>query len=62
MKKIVKKFENFVCDTGLEPFDFVSQRGHWKQLTVRTTQDGEMLVISPLIFAYADTFLKDSKS
>lgn len=44
MKKIAKKFENFAKETGYEPFDFVSHTGHWKQLTVRTSSTGEVLV------------------
>jgi tRNA (uracil-5-)-methyltransferase len=44
MKKIVKKFEKFVRECGLGPFNHVSHQGHWKQLTVRTSRTGEILL------------------
>ncbi len=44
MKKIVKKFETFARASGYEPFDHVNHRGYWKQLTVRTSRTGEILV------------------
>ncbi len=44
MKKIVKKFEMFARASGYEPFDHVNHRGYWKQLTVRTSRTGEILV------------------
>ena len=44
MKKIVKKFEAFVRESGLGPFNHVNHLGYWKQLTVRTSRTGEILV------------------
>ena len=44
MKRIVSHFESFVRSSGLEPFNNISQRGHWKQLTVRTARTGDALV------------------
>ena len=35
MKSVVKHFEQFVRTSKFEPFDNVSQKGNWKQLTVR---------------------------
>ena len=35
MKSIVKHFEDFVKNSQYEPFDNISQKGYWKQLTVR---------------------------
>ena len=44
MKKIVKKFETFAKGTGYEPFNHVNHSGYWKQLTVRTSRTGEILL------------------
>ncbi len=43
MKATVSKFQEFVRASGLKPFDSISQTGHWKQLTVRTSRNGDVL-------------------
>ena len=45
MKKVVKHLEIFVIDSKYEPYDNVSQKGYWKQLTVRQgDRTGDLLV------------------
>ena len=44
MKKIVKKFETFAREIGYAPFSHTSHQGYWKQLTVRTSRTGEILL------------------
>ncbi len=44
MKKIVKKFETFAKETGYAPFNHMHHDGYWKQLTVRTSRTGEILL------------------
>ena len=44
MKTVAKHFEVFVRKSGLEAYDNVSQKGVWKQLTVRTSTLGDLLV------------------
>ena len=45
MKKVVKHFEAFVVASKYEPYDTVSQKGYWKQLTVRQGyRTGDLLI------------------
>ena len=44
MRKVAKRFEEFLRQSDLAPFDFVEHKGHWKTLTVRTTRKGDLLV------------------
>jgi len=44
MKAVVKSFESFVRTSGLKPLNNISQTGHWKQLTVRTSRNGDVMV------------------
>jgi hypothetical protein len=44
MKRVVKHFQDYVRASGYLPFDNVSQKGHWKQLTVRTSLKGDLMV------------------
>ncbi|XP_076647500.1 tRNA (uracil-5-)-methyltransferase homolog A [Halictus rubicundus] len=45
MKTVIKILEEFVRNSGLEPFQPVDHSGHWRQVTVRTTQSGHLMVI-----------------
>ncbi|XP_076290388.1 tRNA (uracil-5-)-methyltransferase homolog A [Lasioglossum baleicum] len=45
MKTVIKILEEFVRNSGLKPFQPVDHSGHWRQVTVRTTQSGDMMVI-----------------
>ena len=40
MRAVATHFESFVRSSGYEPFNNISQKGHWKQLTVRTSNNG----------------------
>jgi tRNA (uracil-5-)-methyltransferase len=45
MKKVVNLFQTFVRASKYEPFDNVTQKGFWKQLTVRhSSRTGDLLV------------------
>ena len=44
MVQVTKHFEAFVRSSGLEPLNNISQKGYWKQLTVRTSNSGDCLV------------------
>ena len=37
-------FQPFQLIKGLKPFNNISQTGHWKQLTVRTSRNGDVMV------------------
>ena len=43
MLAVTKHFESFARSSGLQPFNNISQLGHWKQLTVRTSRSGDCL-------------------
>lgn len=45
MKSIVLHFQDFVRKSGYEPYDNVSQIGHWKQLTVRQSFRYDKLLV-----------------
>ena len=44
MKAVAKHFETYVRSSGLAPFNNVSQTGNWKQLTVRSSAGGDLMV------------------
>ncbi|KAJ8676069.1 hypothetical protein QAD02_011855 [Eretmocerus hayati] len=47
MKTAIRIFEKFVCDSELDVFDPITNKGNWKQVTVRTTQlDHLMLIVA----------------
>lgn len=45
MKKAAKHFEGFVKSSKFEPFDPVTNKGYWKQLTARLNNDELMLMV-----------------
>ena len=40
--RIIRIYSAFL--SGLKPFNSISQTGHWKQLTVRTSRGGDVMV------------------
>ena len=44
MKKLVSYVQNFVRNSDYPPLNNISQKGNWKQLTVRTTLKGDLMV------------------
>ncbi|XP_017879985.1 tRNA (uracil-5-)-methyltransferase homolog A [Ceratina calcarata] len=45
MKVVVKVLEEFMNNSELKPFDPVDHSGHWRQVTVRVTLRGDLMVI-----------------
>ncbi|XP_033342827.2 tRNA (uracil-5-)-methyltransferase homolog A [Megalopta genalis] len=45
MKVVIKVLEEFMRNSDLKPFQPVDHSGHWRQVTVRTTQCGHLMVI-----------------
>ena len=49
MKGVAKHFQNFVQngENGwkLEPYEHISQQGYWRQLTVRSSRNGNLMVL-----------------
>ncbi|XP_078046493.1 tRNA (uracil-5-)-methyltransferase homolog A [Augochlora pura] len=45
MKAVIKVLEEFMRKSDLKPFQPVDHSGHWRQVTVRTTQCGHLMVI-----------------
>ena len=44
ISKVVKHMESFIVSSGLEPYDNISQVGHWKTLMLRTGEKtGDMM-------------------
>jgi hypothetical protein len=43
MKSVAASFETFVRSSCLAPFSTITQSGHWKQLTVRTSRIGDVM-------------------
>ncbi|KAK4319103.1 hypothetical protein Pmani_009936 [Petrolisthes manimaculis] len=46
MKDVVKEFEVVVRESGLAPFSPLTHEGVWRQLTVRTSLTGALLIIA----------------
>ena len=44
IKKKILSTNIFQLIEGLKPFNNISQTGHWKQLTVRTSRNGDVMV------------------
>ena len=44
MQKVAKHFEAYVRQSEHAPFDYLTNTGHWKTLTVRTTRKGDLLL------------------
>lgn len=45
MKEVVAHFQQFVRSSDLEPYDNISQKGYWKQLTVRQSIRNDDLLV-----------------
>jgi len=43
MKKTVKYFQDFVRASGYAPFTHLDNKGHWRQLTLRTNRVGDVM-------------------
>eukprot|EP00095_Tigriopus_kingsejongensis_P011202 maker-scaffold263_size232787-snap-gene-1.22 protein:Tk11202 transcript:maker-scaffold263_size232787-snap-gene-1.22-mRNA-1 annotation:"trna (uracil-5-)-methyltransferase homolog a" len=48
MKKVAKRFEEFVKQSGLKPYDIRSQSGHWRHITVRSNRKKEIMLTGVL--------------
>ncbi|KAK3919611.1 tRNA (uracil-5-)-methyltransferase-like protein A [Frankliniella fusca] len=47
MKLVAKAMENFIEESGYPPFDHVTHKGFWRQITVRIgTATGELLLVA----------------
>uniref|UniRef100_A0A1E1X515 tRNA (uracil(54)-C(5))-methyltransferase n=1 Tax=Amblyomma aureolatum TaxID=187763 RepID=A0A1E1X515_9ACAR len=45
-KKVAKCFQDYVQQSGKEPFNPETHEGYWRQLTVRTTRQGHIMAIA----------------
>lgn len=45
MQKVAKEFQEYIRSSGKDTYDPQNYQGHWRQLTVRTTLDGEVMAI-----------------
>ncbi|XP_077510117.1 tRNA (uracil-5-)-methyltransferase homolog A [Amblyomma americanum] len=45
-KKVAKCFQDYVQQSGKEPFNPETHEGYWRQLTVRTTKQGHIMAIA----------------